>query len=148
LIECALKAVVYDSTVITREKVEESYQMIKLPGAQASFLRTVRAGVTWRGLHPDLLNATWETLPSITKPTLIVWGRQDPVLPVAQAYVGGEQIPDTRLYLFDRCGHFPQLEYPTAFNHLVETFLSAGLPSQADRFAPMVIDQTNRQTSL
>jgi 4,5:9,10-diseco-3-hydroxy-5,9,17-trioxoandrosta-1(10),2-diene-4-oate hydrolase len=63
------------------------------------------------------------------------------VLPVAHAQVGVDQMVNARLHLFDRCGHFPQFEYPSAFNALVTEFLTpaivvaSGLPYPADEQA-------------
>ncbi len=65
-----------------------------------------------------------DKLSTITVPTLILWGKQDPVLPVAHTQVAARAIPNNRLHIFDACGHHPQLEYPEKFNALVLEFLA------------------------
>jgi pimeloyl-ACP methyl ester carboxylesterase len=64
-----------------------------------------------------------ERLPEIACPTLIVWGEEDKVIPVRDAGVFEELIPDSRKVLFEDTGHMAMLERPAAFNELLEGFL-------------------------
>ncbi len=101
--------------------------------------RLAYRGIFWnpRALRPELL---WEqTVPAfqgagfydaatslvgydirhrlveIEVPTLIVWGRNDRVVPVPAAATHQQLIGDNaRTVIFDRCGHLPQLERPRA----------------------------------
>jgi pimeloyl-ACP methyl ester carboxylesterase len=66
-----------------------------------------------------------ERLPEISVPTLIVWGRDDRIVPVSGAYEYERLIPDARRVIFDRTGHMAMLERPARFNQLVEEFLTA-----------------------
>ena len=63
-------------------------------------------------------------LPRIAAPVLIVWGRQDAIIPV----ICGEQyrrlLPNSRLAILDQCGHSPQLEKPDEFLKIVLDFLA------------------------
>ena len=69
----------------------------------------------------DFLN---DRLGEIKKPTLIIWGKQDGLLPVADAYKFNKGIAGSDLVLFDQCGHVPQLERPADFNKKVLEFLA------------------------
>lgn len=60
---------------------------------------------------------------TFTKPVLVVWGRQDKLLPVAHADVAAKNLPNATVKLFDDCGHSPVLEYPQEFNALLLEFL-------------------------
>jgi pimeloyl-ACP methyl ester carboxylesterase len=63
-------------------------------------------------------------LEEIGVPTLIVWGRNDRVVPVPAALSYRKRIGDNaELVIFDRCGHVPQIERPVRFNRVVEQFL-------------------------
>jgi pimeloyl-ACP methyl ester carboxylesterase len=63
-------------------------------------------------------------LAEIEVPTLIVWGRNDRVVPVPAALAYKKRIGDNaELVIFDRCGHVPQIERPVRFNRVVEEFL-------------------------
>jgi pimeloyl-ACP methyl ester carboxylesterase len=64
-------------------------------------------------------------LPEITAPTLIVWGRDDRVVPVAGAYEYEQLIPNARRVILEDTGHVPMLERPARFNELVEEFFNA-----------------------
>ena len=57
-------------------------------------------------------------------PTLVVWGRQDGIVPVSAAAVYHNSIPGSRLEILDNCGHMPQVEKKDEFLALVRQFLS------------------------
>ena len=65
-----------------------------------------------------------ERLTAIEMPTLIVWGLSDRVVPAAAAASYHRRIPHSRLEIFERTGHVPQLERPLRFNTLLEKFLA------------------------
>ncbi|KAM3104655.1 alpha/beta fold hydrolase [Phormidesmis sp. 146-33] len=65
-----------------------------------------------------------ERLHTIAAPTLIIWGRQDPMVPVSHAQNAAKIIPNTRLEIFEKCGHWSPIEHPQQFNQLVLEFLS------------------------
>lgn len=69
----------------------------------------------------DLLN---DRLGDIKKPTLIIWGKQDGLLPVADAYVFNKGIAGSELLILDQCGHVPQFEKAADFNKAVLAFLA------------------------
>jgi pimeloyl-ACP methyl ester carboxylesterase len=64
-----------------------------------------------------------ERLPEIACPTLIVWGDEDKVIPVADASVFEELIPNSRKVIFEGTGHVAMLERPVAFNKLLSEFV-------------------------
>jgi pimeloyl-ACP methyl ester carboxylesterase len=83
--------------------------------------REMTARLTWKPyMHNPRLP---HFLPRVTNPVLIVWGREDRIVPV----VCGEQyrgrLPDARLHVLERCGHVPPVEQPDAFARLVLEFL-------------------------
>ena len=59
-------------------------------------------------------------------PTLIVWGRQDAIVPVSAAGVYHESIRGSQLAILEDCGHRPEIEKPADFTDLVHRFLSEG----------------------
>lgn len=63
-----------------------------------------------------------DRLPRTRVPTLLVWGRDDLVVPASDAAGFVERIPDVRLEVFDDCGHVPMAERPVRFNRLLEQF--------------------------
>jgi pimeloyl-ACP methyl ester carboxylesterase len=67
---------------------------------------------------------TRERLTEIDVPTLIVWGLSDHIVPVEAALGYHRLIPDSRLEIFERTGHVPQMERPVRFNALVDEFIA------------------------
>ena len=61
-------------------------------------------------------------------PTLIVWGREDRLLPVSDGERLRARIPGSRLVVLPDAGHLPQREQPEAFSRAVAQFLGAGAP--------------------
>lgn len=49
-------------------------------------------------------------LPSIQQETLIIWGKQDKILPPINAEKFAQLIPNQKLVWIDKCGHIPHLE--------------------------------------
>jgi pimeloyl-ACP methyl ester carboxylesterase len=64
----------------------------------------------------------------ITAPTLILWGKQDALLPLLSGEKFQAEMPDANFVVFDNCGHVPNQERNPAFLKEVETFLSAPQP--------------------
>ena len=64
-------------------------------------------------------------LSEIKKPTLIIWGRQDGLIPVADAEKFNKGIAGSSLVIFDNCGHAPQFEKALDFNKKVLEFLQS-----------------------
>lgn len=65
-----------------------------------------------------------ERLGEIACPTLIVWGDEDRLIPVADADLFESLIPNARKVIFEDTGHMAMLERPAAFNELLLSFLS------------------------
>lgn len=65
-----------------------------------------------------------DRLPKITAPTLVVWGSEDALVPVRDAWEFGDLIPDARVVVYEDTGHVAMLERPDAFNALVRQFVA------------------------
>ncbi len=65
-------------------------------------------------------------LERIRVPTLVVWGRDDLVVPARDATGFVERIRDSRLVVFGDCGHVPMAERPVRFNRLLAGFCGEG----------------------
>ncbi len=66
-----------------------------------------------------------DRLERIHIPTLIVWGRDDLVVPASDATGYAERIDGSQLVVFDDCGHVAMLERPVRFNRLLGEFTAA-----------------------
>jgi pimeloyl-ACP methyl ester carboxylesterase len=113
----------YDPTRTTDEMVDIAHKMVSQPGAKKCLLAALRAINSPTGQPSRILAYFAANLPNIKAPTLIVWGKEDRILPVAHAYAAAAKIPNSALQVFDRCGHVPQLERSEEFNKLLLEFL-------------------------
>jgi pimeloyl-ACP methyl ester carboxylesterase len=68
-------------------------------------------------------NYVADILPQIKTKSLLVWGENDKVTPVAVAMEFKRLMPQADLYLLEKCGHAPMMERPKEFNKLVESFI-------------------------
>jgi pimeloyl-ACP methyl ester carboxylesterase len=65
-----------------------------------------------------------DSVERIHAPTLLVWGRQDRVVPAHSADEYERLLPNAEKVIFEDTGHLPMLERPARFNALLESFLS------------------------
>lgn len=72
-----------------------------------------------RSRSPDLLRV----LPKVAAPTLVVWGRRDPVVPHCEARRLASALPDARLAIIEDGAHGLIFDAPDRFNELVCAFL-------------------------
>lgn len=94
--------------------------------ARRAFLHTVRAVIDLTGQR---VSATDRLYLAQVIPTLIVWGRRDPLIPVEHAAVAHRGIPHSRLEIFEEAGHFPQLEQPVRFARVLIDFIESTEPA-------------------
>jgi len=60
-----------------------------------------------------------------TIPTLIIWGHENPFGDVPEARAMHDDIPGSRLELYEGCGHWPQHEHADRYNEMAIEFLDA-----------------------
>lgn len=63
-------------------------------------------------------------LATITAPTLIVWGDDDPVVPIKAMHVFEDALPMDQSYVIHLGGHTPMMNSPDEFNCVVDAFLA------------------------
>ncbi len=82
--------------------------------------RFTTAKLAWspRLYNPDL--AKW--LHRIRIPTMILWGRQDKLIPASYGERFNELIPGSVLKTFDECGHLPHAEKSGEFTAAIRDF--------------------------
>jgi pimeloyl-ACP methyl ester carboxylesterase len=76
-------------------------------------------------LSQENFDAIYAAIARAGTPVHLVWGKQDPTIPVAQATHIRHAIPATTYREIDQSGHLPQLEQTALFNHDMLTWLAA-----------------------
>jgi pimeloyl-ACP methyl ester carboxylesterase len=97
--------------------------------ARSAFLHTVRAVIDHNGQR---VSAADRLYLSSMLPSLIVWGRRDPLIPATHGEAAHRLMPGSRLEIFERAGHFPQLDDPIRFAAVLREFLEETEPAQFD----------------
>jgi pimeloyl-ACP methyl ester carboxylesterase len=114
-----LKLAYYDSGKITAAAVEEYAKALKTRGGKEALFETAKS------LIPPDIDALTREYRRINVPTLILWGEQDRIVPVELGMRLNRDIPDSKLYVLDRCGHIPQEEEPERALTAIKNFLSS-----------------------
>jgi pimeloyl-ACP methyl ester carboxylesterase len=111
-------------------EVARGYGSLAESTARTAFVHTLRSVVEPSGqrVHAGDLMYLAEG-----RPTLIVWGARDTVIPVAHAYEAQQLIPGSALEVFERSGHFPHMDEPTRFVRVIRHFLASTEPVPMDR---------------
>ena len=121
-----LRQNVYDVNAVPEEWIELRYSVFALPGRKEPLIQMARSNLNLRGVKASVYRAIVDNLHRIQAPTLVVWGKNDRIIPVTHAHVAVKRLPNAvQLCLFEQCGHYPHLEYPTQFNQAVLEFLVA-----------------------
>ena len=100
--------------------------------ARGAFLHTVRAVIDYNGQR---VSAADRLYLSSMLPSLIVWGRRDPLIPAIHAEAAHELMPGSRLEIFEDVGHFPQSEAPDRFTDVLLDFVTTTEPASDPRAA-------------
>jgi pimeloyl-ACP methyl ester carboxylesterase len=67
----------------------------------------------------------------VTGETVIIWGRNDSLIPKRDAFSFAKMIPQAQLVLMDDVGHIPMFEKPKEFNALIEQYVPAPVPASS-----------------
>ncbi|MFN3980333.1 MAG: alpha/beta fold hydrolase [Caldilinea sp.] len=121
----AIRGCVADPTTVTEEDIDRAFEMARLPGAQDAFLRLLRTYASVRGLNRSELRRLQAGMRAIHAPTLVIWGEQDQILPIAGAQTALEHFPNAGLLVRPNSGHLVFVEEPEWFNKIVADFVRA-----------------------
>jgi 2-hydroxy-6-oxonona-2,4-dienedioate hydrolase/4,5:9,10-diseco-3-hydroxy-5,9,17-trioxoandrosta-1(10),2-diene-4-oate hydrolase len=113
------RGMAYDSRKIPESTVQERYDAATDPDA-AAYSTRLFAG--WSRLGPR----HWQRISEISHETLLMWGREDRIIPLDASLHMLHQMPNARLVVFPRCGHWCQLEVPGDFEDQIIGFLGRG----------------------
>lgn len=109
----------YDRKFVTEPLVEDINAALDRPGTVAAALAAVR------GQRYAEIESRYRT---IDKPTLLLWGREDVVTPIRYGERLSTELPNAKLVVYPRCGHFPMIEARNASNRDLLRFLAEANP--------------------
>ena len=111
----------FDRSRVTDELARLRYEASIRPGFQESFAAMFPAP---RQRWVDALASPEADIRRIPHETLVVHGREDRVIPLANAYRLTELLPRVQLHVYGQCGHWTQIEHAARFARLVGDFLA------------------------
>ncbi|MBC8028581.1 MAG: alpha/beta hydrolase [Pyrinomonadaceae bacterium] len=114
----------YKKRLIEWNQVRTYAKPIGSPGGRYALLQVAQQAV------PDTFEELTAQYPTICVPTLIVWGREDRVIPLGIGEKLEHDIPDSRLVILDKTGHVPQEENPEETIAAILDFLKDPHPGQ------------------
>ncbi len=101
-----------------REEIVNGFvERMRLPNAKLAFMSTL-LGIK----NSELITSKLQT---ISTPTMIIWGSDDPVIPIHHADSFVSTIQDCRFFRMDGCGHTPYVQDPHLFASKVLEFLNS-----------------------
>jgi pimeloyl-ACP methyl ester carboxylesterase len=113
-----LRLAYYDHDKITARAVAEYANTLYSPAAKHALMKTVEQMI------PPNIDELAQRYQTIKLPTLILWCRQDKVVPVAFSHRLQNDIHSAELIVFSDCGHMPQEEKPEDTARAIENFLA------------------------
>ncbi len=107
-------------------EIWRSYRSLTEAENRTAFVRTMRAVIDPGGQSVSAMDRLYL---ATHMPTLIVWGTNDRIIPLAHAYKAHEAIANSRLEVMEGVGHFPHAENPIRFVEVLKDFLHTTEPS-------------------
>jgi pimeloyl-ACP methyl ester carboxylesterase len=104
VIRTALRRAYYPANPVSESHVAAYAAPLRTPGGRSALSRSAAQLMT-----PELESVTGR-YGEISIPCLLLWGRNDPVVPLWVGRRLAEELPDARLEILNACGHMPQEE--------------------------------------
>lgn len=111
-------------------EVFRGYASLADTPARTAFVHTLRSVVEPSGQRVSGNDRLYLTQ---GRPTLIVWGALDTIIPVSHAYAAHEAMPGSRLEIFEQSRHFPHMDEPERFAQVLLDFLDTTTPVPLDQ---------------
>ena len=110
----------YDRSIVTDDLARMRYEASLQPGLQEAYAAMFPAP---RQRAIEALCSPVHDLRELPHETLIIHGREDQVIPQANALKLSHWIQNSQLHIFGKCGHWTQIEHSGRFARLVGDFL-------------------------
>lgn len=123
VIKKTLLGSISNKAIVNDAMIDRYWELNRFPGyRRATAIRARR----------DLVDPHADRLGEITQPTLVLWGREDALIPVSAAQTFDERIPNAEIVILDGVGHLPMEEASQATANAIRRFLEARQPEAVD----------------
>lgn len=113
--KAAFKMMEGSGKAVDRAIIKGFIKRMRMPNAKLAFMSTLLGLKNSETLDKKLEN--------ILAPTLLIWGSNDPVIPIKYADSFVSSIPDCSFYKMEGCGHTPYVQKPEEFSAAAIEFL-------------------------
>lgn len=118
MVESNLQEVFYNKALATPRRVDAYLKRLQTPNAPYA------QAMVARNAHMDVFAGAVAHLAKTKPDTLIIWGADDPWIPLSCACRLKKDLPFARLVVVPQCGHVPQEEKPGETAALIADFVS------------------------
>ena len=94
-----------------------------------AFVHTARSVIDVHGQRVDGRDRLYL---AANLPLLVVWGEKDAIIPVSHAHAVAEALPDARVEIFRKAGHFPHLTEAGRLAGVLQDWIATTEPAQLD----------------
>ncbi len=119
----------WDRGLVNDELARLRYEASIRPGFQESFAAMFPAP---RQRWVDAMASAEADIRAIPHETLVIHGRHDRIIPLANSLTLAQWISRAQLHVFGRCGHWTQIEHSARFARLVGDFLAEAGADEPD----------------
>jgi pimeloyl-ACP methyl ester carboxylesterase len=119
-VKVGLRAAYYDQRLVDREHIERYAPCYRDKEAKGALVETCRS------LVPPDQEEIISRYGELRLPVLLLWGRNDSIVPLSQGTRLQGAIPGARLEVLEHCGHNPQEEKPEETFTIINSFLTEG----------------------
>ena len=123
-------------------EVARGYASLADAPARSAFVHTLRSVVEPGGQRVSASDRFYLTE---GRPTLIIWGALDTIIPVSHAYTAHAAIQGSQLDIFEQSRHFPHMDEPARFGRVLRRFIESTNPFAIDR--ALLRDRMARRSS-
>lgn len=114
-----LDHIFYDRKNVSIERIHRYAQYFDLPGAHHAFIECAKHIV------PSDIDAFVAQIPTVSIPTLIVWGNEDPIISIAVGERLHGEIHSSQFVVLPQCGHVAQEEQPRSTGDVIAQFVAS-----------------------
>jgi len=115
--EYTLRRLVYDQKKINPEIINRYAIFMHEAGYGYALMQTAAE------IIPDNIEQYVSRYRSITSPVLVIWGKEDPAIPLSSGQRLVNDLPNAKLHVIEKCGHNAHEEYPEEVAELIRSFM-------------------------
>jgi len=122
----------HNPKIVTEEWLDEMEEIAAQPTYRAAVEMMEQGGLNERLFQPSIARGRaemfdWLMDRGMERPTLVVWGLNDPTATLDQGFAYFEFLAHkearTEMHIFNKSGHFTYREHPAAFNETLRSFV-------------------------